>query len=125
MEINWFLIIKFAVSAGLIVLISEVGKVHAKTGAFIGAMPWVTTITMVWLFIGLHSQPAERTDKIADHAWYTFWYVLPTMPMFLLIPWMLRRGCNFYVTMGASAALTLVCFGALGLALRRFDIHLW
>lgn len=120
---SWFIVFKYAVTAGLIVLISEVAKRSDKPGAFIGAMPWMTTLVMIWLFIEL--QPSVRTEKIANHAWYTFWYVLPTMPMFLLMPWLLRKGWNFWLVMGSGAVLTLLCFGLLGLALKRFEIQLW
>lgn len=121
---DWFVLVKYAVTAGVIVLVSEIAKRSDKIGAFIAAMPLVTTLTMVWLFIEL--QPgAQRTNKISNHAWYTFWYVLPTMPMFLLMPWMLKRGANFFLTLGCGAALTFLCFGLLGLLLKRFEIHLW
>ena len=31
------------------------------------------------------------SGKIAAHAEGTFWYVLPSLPMFLLMPWMLKK----------------------------------
>jgi hypothetical protein len=122
--VSTFIIVKYGITAGLIVVVSEIAKRSDKVGAFIGAMPLVTTLTMMWLFIEM--EPGDgRTGKIANHAWYTFWYVLPTMPMFLLMPWMLRRGANFFLTLGCGAALTFLCFGVLGVILKRFEIHLW
>ena len=123
MDSAWFIPLKYAITAGLVVLISEIAKKSDRVGAFIGAMPWMTTLVMIWLFVEM--QPAERSEKIANHAWYTFWYVLPTMPMFLLIPWILRRGWSFYLALGAGAVLTLLCFGLLGLTLKRFGVELW
>jgi len=93
----WF---KYAVTAGLVVLISELAKRSDRVGAFIGALPWTTTLVMVWLFV-----EKAGSEKIGNHAWYTFWYVLPTMPMFLLLPWLLQRGCGFRRRWGPRGGL--------------------
>ena len=61
--------------------------------------------------------------KIANHAWYTFWYVVPTLPMFLAFPWLLGR-IGFWPTMLASAFITIFCFGLFAAALRPFGIQL-
>ncbi|MFU8848046.1 MAG: DUF3147 family protein [Opitutales bacterium] len=76
-----------------------------KIGALIASLPFVTIMVMVWLFV-----EKQGTEKIANHAYYTLWYVIPTLPMFALIPWVLRRGIHFWWTMAAAIALTFVCF---------------
>jgi uncharacterized membrane protein (GlpM family) len=112
--------LKYAVTAGLVVIISEFAKRSDRLGAFIGALPWTTTLVMIWLFV-----EKQGSQKIGNHAWYTFWYVLPTMPMFLLLPWLLQKNWSFPAAMGASVLLTVICFGVLGLTVRRFGIELW
>jgi len=112
--------VKYAISAGLVVLISELAKRSDRAGAFIGSLPWVTTLVLIWLHV-----ERQGPEKIGNHAWYTFWYVLPTMPMFLLLPWLLQRGWTFPLALLAGILLTFFCFGMLGLALRRFGILLW
>jgi hypothetical protein len=78
----------------------------------------ITILTLVWLYV--EQQPQAR---IANHAWYTFWYVVPTLPMFLAFPWLLPR-LGFWWTMGASVLITVLCFGLFALAVRRFGIVL-
>lgn len=95
---------KYAVTAGLIVLISEVAKRSDKLGGLIAALPLVTALTLIWLY-----SENQTPEKIANHAWYTFWYVVPTLPMFLVFPWLLKK-INFWPTLGVSITLTLVCF---------------
>ena len=85
-----------------------------------GALPLVTTLTMIWLFV-----EKQGSEKIGAHAYYTFWYVLPTLPMFLLIPWLLQRNWGFWAALGLGVVLTFACFGTLGLVLRKFDVNLW
>lgn len=73
--------LEYLVSAGLIVVISEVAKRSDRAGAVVGALPRLTTPAVVWLFV-----ERQGNEKIANHAYYTFWHVLPTLPRFLLIP---------------------------------------
>ena len=114
---SW-LITTSAITAALVVLISEAAKRSDKLGGLIAALPLVTVLTLVWLYI--EQQP---TAKIANHAWYTFWYVIPTLPMFLLFPPLLTR-IGFWPTLLACVIITAACFGLFALAVRRFGIEL-
>jgi hypothetical protein len=62
-------------------------------------------------------------SKIANHAYYTFWYVIPTLPMFLAFPFLLPR-LGFWPTLLASVLITVACFGISVLVLRKFGIEL-
>lgn len=100
---HW-IIFKYAITAGMVVLISEIAKRSDKLGGLIAALPLVTVLTLIWLFI-----ENQSSEKIANHAWYTFWYVVPTLPMFLAFPWLLKR-YSFWSTLGISIVITLVSF---------------
>ncbi len=111
--------LKYLLSAGLVVVISEVAKRSDRAGAVVGALPWLTTLVMVWLFV-----EKQGDEKIADHAYYTFWYVLPTLPMFLLIPYLLKRGLGFPVVLSAALVFTGVLFVVYVWVLKRFGLEL-
>ncbi|MFT0534462.1 DUF3147 family protein [Castellaniella hirudinis] len=111
-------IVKYALTAGVVVIVSETAKRSDKLGAFIAALPLVTLLALIWLYV--EKQPME---KIANHAWYTFWYVLPTLPMFLVFPFLLPR-LGFWPTLGACVVLTVVLFGLFAVLVRRFGINL-
>jgi hypothetical protein len=78
----------------------------------------MTLLTLVWLYI--ENQPEE---KIANHAYYTFWYVIPTLPMFLLFPFLLPK-LGFWLTLVASTLVTIICFGLFALVMKGFGIDL-
>lgn len=99
-----WIIFKYAITASIVVVISEVAKRSDKLGGLIAALPLVTVLTLTWLFI-----ENQSTEKIANHAWYTFWYVVPTLPMFLIFPYLLKR-MGFWSTMGISVIITLISF---------------
>lgn len=113
-----WLITKYLLTAGVVVAVSEIAKRSDRLGALIAALPLVTLLALIWLY--LENQPQE---KIANHAWYTFWYVVPTLPMFLIFPWLLPR-FEFWPTLLACLAITAVCFGVMVLLTRRFGIEL-
>jgi hypothetical protein len=113
-----FLIVKYLVTAALVVAISELAKRSDQAGALLASLPIMTLLVLVWLHV--EQQP---TAKIANHAYYTFWYVIPTLPMFLAFPWLLQR-LGFWAAMLASVVITLLCFALFGLILKRFQIDL-
>lgn len=113
-----WIITKYLLTAGMVVFISEVAKRSDRLGGFIAALPLMTLLTLTWLYI--ESQPEE---KIANHAYYTFWYVIPTLPMFLLFPYLLPK-LGFWLTMGASIIVTVICFGLFALLIKSFGIEL-
>jgi hypothetical protein len=68
----------------------------------------------------VENQPEE---KIANHAYYTFWYVIPTLPMFLLFPYLLPR-LGFWMTMGVYVVATFICFGLFTLLMKGSGVEL-
>lgn len=113
-----YLTVKYLITAAMVVLISEIAKRSDKLGGLIAALPLVTVLTLIWLYI-----ENQSSDKIANHARFTFWYVLPTLPMFLAFPWLLER-LGFWLALGASLILTLICFALLGFLLKPFGIQI-
>ena len=113
-----WLITKYLITAAIVIAVSEIAKRSDRLGGFVAALPLVTFLALVWLYVD--KQPQE---KIANHAWYTFWYVLPTLPMFLAFPVLLPR-IGFWLTMLASIGLTIACFGLFALLVRQFGIQL-
>jgi len=113
-----WLIAKYAVTAFMVVLISEVAKRSDRLGGLIAALPLVTLLVLIWM--KLEGQPAE---KITAHAWYTFWYVVPTLPMFILFPFIYPR-FGFWLTLLFSSGVTVILFVLWALLLKRFGVVL-
>ncbi len=99
------LIVKYLVTAAIVVVVSEVARRMERWGALLGAIPIVSLMVIIWLQI-----ETRDTAKIADYAKYTFWFVLPTLPMFLILPVLLNKGVNFWITLGISICITAAFF---------------
>jgi len=113
-----WLIVKYLLTSAVVVAASELAKRSDRVGGLIAALPLVTLLALIWL--QLENQPQE---KIANHAWYTFWYVVPTLPMFLAFPVLLPR-IGFWTTLLVCIAMTIVCFVLFAMVVRRFGIEL-
>ncbi len=114
-----YLIMKAAISGVIIAVVSEVARRSAGFGALIVSLPLVSILAMIWLWRDTHDPL-----RLAEHAGATFWYVLPSMPMFLLLPVLLKRGMPFYAALGAGCALTIVLYGLMILVGPRFGLKL-
>jgi hypothetical protein len=74
---------------------------------------------MIWLW-----RDTADPERLAAHAGATFWYVLPSLPMFLLVPLMLRSGLGFWVSLGIGCAVTIVLYLLLLRVAPSLGIHL-
>jgi len=114
---SW-IVVKYLLTALVVVLVSEAAARSDRLGGLVAALPLVTVLTLIWLHV--ERQPQE---KIANHAWYTLWYVLPTLPMFAAFPWLLGR-FGFWPALGIGVVLTVASMFVFALALKPFGIRL-
>ena len=113
-----WLVTKYLVTAAIVVLVSEVARRNDRLGALVAALPLVTVLALVWMQI-----EQQAPEKLARHAWYTFWYVIPTLPMFLAFPPLLAR-FGFWPALAMCCAITALCFGILSLLSAKFGVSL-
>lgn len=106
--------IKILVSALLILAISEIAKRNTGFAALVAALPLTSLLAFVWLHV-----EGAPTARIADLSGQIFWLVLPSLPLFLLLPLLLRQGLGFWPSLGAASSVTIVCYFASLLLLRR------
>ncbi len=97
-----YLIAKAALSGVIIAIVSEIAQRRPGLGALIVSLPLVSILSILWLW-----RDGADTGRIAAHAEATFWLVLPTLPMFLVFPALLRGGIGFWTALGLSIALTI------------------
>lgn len=111
-------IVKAALSGIIIMAVSEIARRYAALGALIASLPLISLLAIIWLW-----NDTADAERIAAHAEATFWYVLPTLPMFLVFPVLLPR-IGFWPTLLACVVMTVVLFAGFGLVMRRFGVEL-
>ena len=110
---------KILLSALIIVLVNKVQLVNDRLSALLIALPFTSILAMIWMY-----QAGQSSERLANHSEGTFWFVLPTLPMFLIFPWMMRNGWGFWLAMVANCVITIVLFWFMVVVLRKFGIDL-
>jgi hypothetical protein len=113
-----WLIFKYLTTATVVVLISELAKRNEKWGAIVLALPLISVLTLIWLHV-----ENQEIGKIANYAKYTFWYVIPTLPMFLVLQALLPK-LGFWFSLLISLIVACIFLIALASLLRQFGIEL-
>lgn len=114
-----YLAVKAIVSGLLIAAISEIAKRNPAAGALVASLPLISILGMMWLW-----RDTGDPVRMAAHVEATFWYVLPSLPMFLLIPALLRSGMPFWSALVSGCGLTVVLYLIMVWAGPRLGIHL-
>jgi hypothetical protein len=115
----FYLAIKAALSGILAASVSEIAKRSPAFGALVASLPLISIMAVMWLW-----RDTGDNSRIASHMEATFWYVLPSLPMFLVMPAMLRSGVSFWPSLAVSCVLTVVLYLITAWALAKFGINL-
>ena len=114
-----FDIVKLLLTALIIHFVNKIQVVNDRLSALLIALPLTSLLAMIWMYHG-----KQTPERLANHAEGTFWFVLPTLPMFLIFPWMLRHGWAFWTALAANCLITVALFWITVIVLRRFGIDL-
>ncbi|MBS0331391.1 MAG: DUF3147 family protein [Proteobacteria bacterium] len=114
-----YLILKAAISGVIIAVVSETAKRWPGLGALIASLPLVSILGMIWLWRDTHDPV-----RMERHVGATFWFVLPSLPMFLLVPALMKRGAPFWAALAAGCALTIGLYLGMVAVGPRFGLKL-
>ncbi|MDH3592801.1 MAG: DUF3147 family protein [Planctomycetota bacterium] len=112
------LILKYAISAGLVVGVSEVSKRTGYLGGLLASLPLVSYLAIIWLYV-----EERNVTKVATLSFGVFWFVLPTLPFFLILPWLLKR-MSFPAAMALATLALFLCYAATMWGLDKAGIQL-
>jgi hypothetical protein len=111
--------IKILVTTVLIVLISEVSKRSSLIGAILASVPLVSVLAMIWLYVD-----TREVAQVSALSRSIVWLVLPSLVLFLLLPVLLDRGYNFYLSLAGSIGMTALAYFGMIVAAKHFGIRL-
>ena len=114
-----YLAIKAAISGVIVAIVSEVAKRYPGFGALVASLPLVSVLGMIWLW-----RDKPDVPNMAAHVESTFWFVIPSLPMFLVMPVLLRMGFGFWTTLAVGCALTIALYLLMTWIGPRFGLRL-
>jgi len=112
-----YYILKIAVTTGLVIAVSDIAKRSSLFGGLLASLPLVSFLGIIWLYV-------ETSDvtKVTSLSRNVFWLVLPSLPFFLVLPYLLKRNVNFYVSLGVATAVMFGLYLGMMMVLRRYGI---
>lgn len=101
-------VLKTLLSGLLVAAISTVAKRYPGWGGLIASLPLVSVLSMLWLY-----GETRDVERVAQLSLGAFWFFLPSIPMFLLIPYLLRSGVGFIPTMATACLATILLYAGM------------
>jgi uncharacterized membrane protein (GlpM family) len=111
------LLAKALLAGGIVALISVAAQRQPAIGALAASLPLVSILGMLFLW-----SAKPDAANMAIHMEATFWYVIPSLPMFLVMPWLLRHQIAFAPTLMIGCAMTIALYLLLSWIAPRFGL---
>ena len=109
-----------ATFAGLMVaLVTVVAKRYPGWGGLRAALPITSILALSLLYID--TGDAERVSQLSTSI---LAFIVPSIPLFIALPLLLRSGVNFWASMAISAVMTMLLFALSFWLLPRFGVKL-
>jgi hypothetical protein len=100
-----YLVLKFGLSAAVLVMVSEIAKRSSIWAALVASLPLTSLLAFVWLYTD-----TKDTQKIATLSGDIFWLVIPSLALFPVLALLLRSGVSFWWAMAGAIAATLLAY---------------
>ncbi len=97
---------KAALSGVLIALISEVARRYPSLGGLIASLPLISLLAIIWLW----RDTGGDVSQVAAHARATLWYVVPSLPFFLILPALMERSVSFWLALLVTSLITICLY---------------
>jgi len=110
-------IIKLVITTLLIVLISEIAKRNSLAGAMLAAIPLVSILAMIWMYVDTNESKSavEFSNSIV-------WLIMPSMTLFISFPMLIRKGLSFYPSLALSVLFTIIAYYSVIFILNKLGI---
>lgn len=100
-----YVLLKYLLSAALIVAVSEVAKRSAVFGGLIASLPMVSILALIWVYL-----ETKNTQTVSALSYSILWFVLPSLVLFVVLPLLLKRGMSFYAALALASLCTVIAY---------------
>lgn len=115
----WQYALKILFSAFLLVAIAELAKRSSFWGAALASLPLTSLLAFVWLYLD-----SGNIGKVAVLSQSIFWLVLPSLLLFIALPFLLRLGLNFWLSLATACFITALAYFGMVKLLIFFNVPL-
>jgi hypothetical protein len=91
-------ILKFVITVAVVLVASALARRTGWIGALVASLPLTSLLVLVWLYADTHDP-----RQVADLSMGIFWFVLGSLPFFVVLALGLRQGWPVVVAFLAAA----------------------
>lgn len=114
-----YLLLKAAISGVIVAAVSEIARRYPGWGGLVASLPLTSLLAMIWLF-----RDTGDSGRVADLSVSTFWFFLPSIPLFVALPLLIRSGIGFWAAIAVGVAGTLALYALMFWAAPRLGLKL-
>ena len=114
-----YTIIKLLISSLVIGFVSEISKKSSFIGGFIASIPLISVLSIIWLYM-----ETKNIENIKNLSISIFWMVIPSLSLFVSLPFLLKSGINFYLSLILSILITAICYFLTIFILSKYGVKL-
>ena len=114
-----YLFIKAAISGALVAAVSEIARRYPGWGGLVASLPLTSLLAMTWLW-----RDTGDAERVAELSASTIWFIVPSVPLFIALPLLLRSGLGFWVSMAIVVVATLALYALWFWAAPKIGIRL-
>lgn len=114
-----YLIAKVMLTAVIVVAIAEIAKRSTLFGALVASLPLTSLLAFIWIYV-----ETQDVEKVAALSSSIFWYVLPSLVLFVAFPQLIAQGWTFWASLAVSIGLTAAAYAVMLALLSRAGISL-
>jgi hypothetical protein len=103
----WQYAAKVAITALVVVAVSEIAKRSSMWGAVLASLPLTSLLAFIWLYLD-----TGNGEAVAALSQSVFWLVLPSLPLLLVLPALLRSGWPFWPSLCVACGVSVAAYFA-------------
>ena len=100
-----YLVIKALLSGVIVAAVSEVARRYPGWGGLLASLPLTSLLAMIWLY-----RDTADPERVAELSVSTIWFFVPSVPLFIALPMLLRSGVGFWASMAICVIGTLALY---------------
>jgi hypothetical protein len=114
-----YLLVKAGVSGVIVAAVSEIARRYPGWGGLVASLPLTSLLAMLWLW-----RDTGNSERVAALSVSTLWFFLPSMPMFVALPVLLRSEVGFWASIGICVVGTLALYAVMFWAAPKIGLKL-
>ena len=114
-----YLFIKAAISGAIVAAVSEIARRYPGWGGLVASLPLTSLLAMIWLW-----RDTNDAERVAELSVSTIWFFVPSVPLFIVLPILIRSGLGFWTAMTIVVVGTLALYACMFWAAPRLGLKL-